>query len=329
MIWSIYLRLGSNMWFHKFDTLVFDDEAWEKTVEKAHEIGINQIVLDLGEGMQYGSHPELSVPDAWSRQRIHEEIRKLREMGIELIPKLNFSATHALWLGEYRRMMSTSVYYKVCRNLINEVYTVFEQPTYIHLGMDEEDDPQFFDKMDLVVYRRGELLWHDLQFLCDCVRDLGATPWIWADPCFVYPEEFRKHIQAKDIVLQPWYYYAIKKEHYTPIESTQRQIEYYSQEPYKSMNLTYVEQDPFALRFFAQAISTANDYKVVPCISNCFECRYNADDMFDYFSKEAPAENVLGFMTAPWCPTTIKGLPRMLEALEIMKQAREKYYPGK
>ncbi len=326
MIWSLYLRLGSNMWFTKNDHLVFDEEAWEQSIAKAKECGINQIVLDIGEGMQYGSHPELSVSDAWTRQRVHKEVRRLRDMGIELIPKLNFSATHAMWLGEYRRMMSTSIYYKVCRDLIEEVYQVFEKPAYIHIGMDEEDDPQFFEKMELVAYRRGELLWHDIQFLCDCVRETGATPWLWADSCLIYPEEFREHISNEDIVLQPWYYRGIRKEHYTLISSSQELMDYYAKEPYNRMNLTYVEEEPFCLRFFKEAIPTAGDYKVVPCVSSVFGCTYNTEDMVEYFSQAGVDDNLLGFMTAPWPATTVENLPLIFECLELLKAAKEKYY---
>ncbi|MBQ1229154.1 MAG: uracil permease, partial [Firmicutes bacterium] len=41
-------------------------------------------------------------------------------MGITIIPKLNFSTNHDVWLGEYSRMVSTSIYYGVCRDLIND-----------------------------------------------------------------------------------------------------------------------------------------------------------------------------------------------------------------
>lgn len=328
MIWSLYANLGNNMWYKEDKEVNFSDEAWEKMVETAVETGINQIVLDLGEGVQYGSHPELAYPGAWSRQRVHKEVRRLRNLGIELIPKMNFSATHAMWLGEYRRMMSTKIYYQVCRDLITEVYTLFEQPTYIHLGMDEEEDPQFVECLELVAYRRGELIWHDLQFLCDCVRDQGATPWIWADPCVYHPEEFRKRVDADDIVLSPWYYYSVKREHYTPVNATQRQIEAHSKEPFKSMKLTYMEEEPYNQMFLKEAIPTATDYKVIPCVSECFECKYNYDDMFDLFKNQAPQENVLGYLTAPWRRTRKENLPGILNEMYRMKEMREKYYSG-
>ena len=59
---------------------------------------------------------------------MREEVRLLRDKGIELIPKLNFSATHHLWLGDYRRMLGLPKYYEVCRDLITEVANLFDHP---------------------------------------------------------------------------------------------------------------------------------------------------------------------------------------------------------
>lgn len=326
MIWSLYAMLGVNMWFEELPNVIFEDEAWDKIVSEAAVSGINMIVLDLGEGVRYASHPELAHPGAWTRERVREEVRRLKEKGIALIPKLNFSATHHMWLGEYRKMMSTPVYYRVCRDLIYEVYNLFDSPEYIHLGMDEEGDSQFFGNLDLVAYRRGELIWHDLQFFCDCVRDMGAKPWIWADICFQYPDEFRKRIKPGSVLLSPWNYNALKKEHYTLISSKQRHIEYYASEPFKSMNLTYVEEDPFCIRFMNNAVPAANSgYELVPCVSTWAECEYNTDDTVDYFTQNAPKDKLLGFMTAPWRKTTMEYLPEFVHSMRLIKEAREKY----
>ena len=122
MIWSLYVELGENMWFEESPKLSFQDEAWQKIVDASLENDINMIVLDLGEGVQYASHPELAKPGAWSTDRVRAEVKALREKGITLIPKLNFSATHHLWLGDYRRMLGLPKYYEVVRDLIEEVY---------------------------------------------------------------------------------------------------------------------------------------------------------------------------------------------------------------
>lgn len=322
MIWSLYAMLGTNMWYHENDRVLFDEEAWDKVVSAAAENGINQIVLDLGEGVRYASHPELAKPGAWTRQRVHKEVKRLRELGIELIPKMNFSATHHLWLGEYRWMMSTKKYYEVCRDLITEVYSLFESPRYIHIGMDEEGDPQFFKMMELVAYRQGELYWHDLQFLLDCVRDAGATPWIWADSCMYKPEEFRAHISTEDIVLQPWIYYSIKKEHYTPTKGKERYIRIGEE-----YGIDYVEEAPIWQTFTRESMVAANDgYKLVPCASLFFENEWCHEDLADYYKSGALKENILGYMTAPWVKTQNENVDTIIAGIKALAAAREKYY---
>lgn len=319
MIWSLYATLGFNMWFENHPVVPFDDSAWEKIVNKAEETGFNQIVLDIGEGLHFGSHPELAHPGAWTRERVREEVKALKARGITLIPKMNFSATHHLWLGDYRRMIGLPKYYEVCRDLINEVYYLFDKPEFIHLGMDEEDDPQFFKYMDIVCYRQGEKLWQDIQFLCDCVRDLGATPWIWADTAFLYPEEFFKHIKPDNIMLSPWNYRGLKEEHYTPIAGSQYE------EAYKGTGYKYVEEDPLCVRYMNRSVPTAEaGYNIVPCASIIWN-KYNADDVVEYFMANAPADRLAGFMVAPWKKTTEEHVDEIIANMEALKAARDKF----
>lgn len=57
----------------------------------------------------YKSHPELLRKGTWSHEISKAEVKRCRDVGIEIIPKRNFSATHHTRLGEYGRMMSTSI----------------------------------------------------------------------------------------------------------------------------------------------------------------------------------------------------------------------------
>ena len=322
MIWSLYAMLGQNMWFEEHPKLDFDEEAWDILLDSAAKNGINQIVLDLGEGVRYESHPELAREGAWSPDRVRAEVRRCREMGIELIPKLNFSATHHLWLGEYRRMMSTPIYYKVCRELIEEVYTLFDRPAYLHLGMDEEGDPQFFNELDMVHYRQGELIWNDLKFLCDCVRSLGAKPWIWADMCMYEPEAFRKHIPYDDVILSPWIYFAIRREHWTLVASKQHYID--SNEG--KMGVTYMEEAPIWQAMTHEGVKAANDgYKTVPCCSVWGECEYCSDDVVEHFVNNCNPDNLLGFMTAPWVRTNMNSIENIKESMRALAKARASF----
>ena len=322
MIWSLYAMLGQNMWFQDHPELDFDDAAWDKLLEEAVQYGFNQIVLDLGEGVQYQTHPELARKGAWSTDRVRAEVKRCREMGIALIPKLNFSATHHMWLGEYRRMMSTKIYYDVCRDLIEEVWELFEHPEYIHLGMDEEGDPQFFAQLDMVHYRQGELIWHDLKYLCDCVLKCGAKPWIWGDMCVYHPEEFRKRIPYTDVVLSPWIYFSIRREHWTLVASKQRYID--SNEG--KMGLTYMEEAPIWQAMTHEGVKAANDgYATVPCASIWGECEYCNDDVVEHFVNNCDPKNLIGFMTAPWVRTNMKNIDNIKHSIKALAAAREKF----
>lgn len=91
------------------------------------------------------------------------EINRLNKMGIDVIPKLNFSACHDEWLGIYSHMISTPTYYRVCKNLIDKVRRLFNTK-YMHIGFDEEIYENQA-KYDFVVIRQSNLWWHDLLFL--------------------------------------------------------------------------------------------------------------------------------------------------------------------
>ena len=322
MFWSIYVELGQNMWFTEDQKLDFEEAAWDRLLDMAGVYGINQIVLDLGEGVVYKSHPELAKEGAWSTDRVRAEVKRCRERGIELIPKLNFSATHHMWLGEYRRMMSTKIYYDVCRDLIEELADLFDRPRFIHIGMDEEGDPQFFKEMDMVHYRQGELIWHDLGYLCDCVKATGATPWIWGDMCVYAPKEFRKRIAYGDVILSPWVYFAIRREHWTLVASKQRYID--SNEG--KMGVTYMEEAPIWQAMTKEGVNGANDgYKTVPCCSVWGECEYCSDDVVEHFVANCDPENLIGFMTAPWVKTTMENIDNIELSMKTLAAAREKF----
>lgn len=318
MIWSLYVELGQNMWFTEAPALEFEEEVWQRIVKNAEELGFNQIVLDLGEGVHYASHPELAHPGAWTRERVREEVKRLREKGIELIPKFNFSACHHLWLGEYRKMMGLPEYYRVCRDLINEVYNLFDKPRFIHIGMDEEGDPRFFAQMDLVSYRQGELLWHDLQFLLDCVRDTGAMPWMWADIAFLEPEKFKERIKPGSVILSPWNYRGLKPEHYFPIAGS------IYEDYYKGTGYTYIEEDPLCVRYMEHSLPTAQaGYDIVPCASVVWH-DYNADDVVEYFMNNM-TDHTAGFMVAPWRATTSEFSDEIIKNMKALKEARDKF----
>ena len=105
-IWSILLHLGYRMWGDDNslkpmpDTLAFDYDLWKEATARMAEVGMNMAVVDVGEGIVLSSHPELAVKGSWEPERMRGEVERLKKMGIEAIPKLNFATCHDAWLGE-------------------------------------------------------------------------------------------------------------------------------------------------------------------------------------------------------------------------------------
>ncbi len=334
-VWALLVHLsgdfsggGAKKWMDTPLNEYFDENVWRSTVDAAAEAGMNTIVLEVIDGVKYDSHPEISRPDAYSKDWMREQVKLCREKGIALIPKLNFSATHDMWLGEYARMLSTSVYYRVTRDLIEEVYELFDHPAYIHLGMDEEDNKHQRGR-DFVVYRQGAQYMKDLRHLVDCVKRVGATPWIWTCPLFDMTEAFAGEFSADEIVLSPWYYNAFRPEHWTPVESRAEYVAYYNEGDYAKMNIKFVEEDPFLVNFRLKALPLMEKgYRYIPCSSVFNRCDYNTVDLMEYFKKYAKDEQVLGYVAAPWCPLlpTERSKTFLEETFRFFKEAREKIY---
>ena len=309
-MWGMLVHLSMHMWQEKFETLPFDDDLWDYILEKSKESGFNTIVLDCGDGIQYATRPEISMNGAWSRSRVRREVARAKEMGISLIPKLNFSTGHKMWLHEYERMISTPPYYRLCNDLIHEVYELFDHPDYIHSGSTPRS------------WRKGELFWHDMRYLLDCVHDTGAKPWIWADSLFEHTEEFMKHIEPDELILSPWYYNAFHEEHFTPVEKWEK-----NPGDGAEGEIKFIEQIPQKVKIRECAAKLMEKgYTYVPTGSVFWHNDYNMPEMVEYFEKGAPKrEQVLGYITAPWKATLPEGKADFDESFETMKKAMEYY----
>ena len=216
-MWSYTIQLGFNMWRdaesvpendgpfqcqstgHHQSTMLTEKETWRRIVDQLPSFGINTLVIDLGEGVQYKSHPELAVPGAWTVEELKEELARVRALGLEPIPKLNFSSYHDAWLTPYCAQKGTDTYRKVVKDLIDEVCAIFESPRLIHLGMDEEEFPNSPRRTNWwhndyvrtnTSPRDVDAYFADLSYMVSCVEANGARPWIVGDFYCTHPEEF-------------------------------------------------------------------------------------------------------------------------------------------
>lgn len=217
MIWSYFLELSLHIgadentvqsaWYlppQYTECNNADIEVWDETVKFIAERKFNACVIDVGDAVQYESHPEISAPDAWSKDFLKSKLEQMRALGIEPLPKLNFSMCHTTWLKEYRRRVSTPEFYRVCSELIAEVCEVFGSPRLFHLGMDEETA---WDQSarGICIVRGEKLWWHDLFFLFSECEKHGARPWVWADYYWTHPDLFEKNM-PKSVLQSNWQY---------------------------------------------------------------------------------------------------------------------------
>ena len=221
-IWSYLVHFGVNSWKdvpletqdpgmeEKWLTrccanhVRFDEPSWGRLSAALAKAGCNQIIIDLAEILVYPSHPELAVKGSWSVERLRAEIARLRGMGFEVIPKMNFSACHDTWLKEYHRMVSTKKYYQVCEDLIKDVAEIFDRPRFMHLGYDEETANHQRSHL-FAVCRQGELWWHDFLWFAKVTEKTGCRPWIWSDYVWNHKDEFLKRM-PKSVLQSNWYY---------------------------------------------------------------------------------------------------------------------------
>lgn len=325
-MWAYLMHLSQNMWGDEKKEMNFDEEVYRDILLKMQENKFDTLFLDVGDAMVYKRHPEISIRGAWTYEKIHEEIEYAKALGIQIIPKVNFSATHDIWLGEYSRMLSTDIYYKVCRDIIEEIYEAFDKPKFIHIGFDEED-ARMGSVLDYMVVRRNDILWHDVKYMLDCVKKTGAHPMMWADLLLEQPEEFKKHIKPDDAILFPWQYVALYEKHYTPITNCERDYNYYTTGIFKNSGIRYVEEDPMVRHYMEQTIPATKDgYILVPTVSDYNKHKYNMPDTLKWFETQADNDKIMGYLVAPWVFTTKSDHAQLLRDMEIMTEARKKYY---
>ena len=94
---AVLLHLGHNMWcdympedmdnqqlpYGKPDIVLRSKEdLWRRAIDRMVEQKMNMLVIDIGEALIYPSHPELAIEGSWTPEKMQEEIRRLKDLGI-------------------------------------------------------------------------------------------------------------------------------------------------------------------------------------------------------------------------------------------------------
>lgn len=275
-----------------------DVATWDATVQYLGTHGYNMLLVDVGDGMKFESHPEISAPNAWDKDFLKRKLDEARALGLTPIPKLNFSTCHSTWMKEYRRMVSTPTYYRVCADLIKEVCEAFGNPPLFHLGFDEEAPGAVTNEM--LVVRGPRLWWHDLNFLAAECEKNGSRPWIWSDYIWSHEDEFTKNM-SKDIMQSNWYYGTFHVHDPNGEYPSDRYIE------------TYELLDRLGYDQIATCSSFCNVHNSRQTVAHCKE--------------KLSKEHFKGFLVAPWIPTSPDNKHGLLCDAERFYFGRKEFWP--
>ena len=294
---AVYVQWGHNMWGEALpdgvttltggrrcnDHCKFVEAIWRQIIDHLALRKMNLAVIDLGEFPIYPSHPELAVKNSRTPDWIRGEVRRLKSLGIEAVPKLNFSTAHDAWLGEYGRMVSTKTYYRVCADIIRDAAEMFDNPRFMHIGYDEE---KIRFQHGYQVVRENELWWHDFLWFVKTVEDAGMRPWMWSDYGWSHDDFAEKC--PKSVIQNNWYY----------------------DEGMEGFDLSTMKPDSRSRKVLELFIKLDKaGFDQIPCASNWLSKRRreaNAindkcmGELVKFCRKNLNPERVKGYLMAPW-----------------------------
>ena len=320
---KIYGLMAFLGWASRRGPVNFSEKLFDEILENCAAKGVNTVMWNVADGIQYKSHPEVATEGALPAQYVRDMVKKMKSMGITPMPKLNFSTSHDAWMGDWTYRVSSKAYYGFCRDMIAETAELFDGPEIFHIGLDEEDAIHQKGRQ-YIVFRDGDLKWSDYNFYMDCVKENGARPAAWSDVFWYDPEGCVKNI-SKDLILFPWYYGSIHPENYRPIAEREEWIEWYAKPEYAGMDIRFVEDDPDWVRQRKTLLTAPQaGYDVIPCVSTFYGCQHNTEDVMEYVEANVPQKQILGYMTAPWKHTTEEFREDFDLSIDLMQNAKKK-----
>jgi len=219
----------------------------------------------------------------------------MRKIGLEPIPKLNFSATHDAWLKEYSRMVSTQKYYSVCVDLIREVVELFDKPRFFHLGYDEETaQHQAYNRY--LVIRQNECWWKDFNFFVEEVLRNGSRPWIWSDYLWHHNELFMKNM-PRSVLQSNWYYGEDFEKNLTEVKA------------YIDLENAAYDQIPAGGYLGSGSFAINNENSFMNTVQFC--------------EKNISDARLLGFLQTFWKPTLEENRDRIIKGIELAGSAKK------
>jgi hypothetical protein len=205
--------------------------------------GVNTLVMEFDYRYQFTRRPEVTDPDALSKDDVKKIVAACRDAGVRLIPQINLLG-HQSWAAQTGGLLrshpeldetpgkypqNAGIYcrsycplhpkvHEIVFDLIDELAEVTEAQSF-HAGMDEV----FFLGQDECERCRGkntaELFAHEVNILHDHLARSGRTMWMWGDrfldgittgmgkwEASVNGTQDAIRMVPKDIVICDWHY---------------------------------------------------------------------------------------------------------------------------
>ena len=242
-------------------------EVWTRVTNVLAKLAFNTVIIDIAEGVRLDSHPEIATKGAWSKEELREEIFRLRALGLDPIPKFNFSPAHSAWMGDWAYRFGTPEFDVFCKDIIEETIDLFDTPTFFHIG--EEEESAALQHNYISITRCPKKKAEDVRFLFDVILKKGVRPAIWMDPDVF---EALEGDVPREVLFFTWNY------------GMQREVE-------------MLEQTSDYMKMIHRYATLG--YDVVPTVST-WSWHLNAKEIMKACKKHVPQERIAGYTTASW-----------------------------
>lgn len=189
----------------------FDSETAYTIIQEMAAAGMNTLIIDCGDAIEYQSHPELKRHYTRPMSALKALADKARKLKIEVIPKLNFSQSrfyqHNHWMYPHnevvnrRDIFDLPEYWRIAFELIDELTSSAKPERFFHIGLDEDTD------------RAPSLFAAAANLLADGLKEKGLRTVMWRDIridtrglVFSEKQDIVEDLIARDMILQVWNY---------------------------------------------------------------------------------------------------------------------------
>ncbi|MGC9520316.1 MAG: hypothetical protein ACP5HG_00365 [Anaerolineae bacterium] len=167
-------------WEAKPDESPFDLEVGLALVDEMAKAGLNLLVVDCADGIEYATHPELARHYTVPKEVLVALAERARANEIEIVPKLNFAQSglhrHNHWFRPHHNLFDSDRYWELAFEIIDEVIEIVQPARFFHVGMDE-DHWRSYDQYVAAIRR-----------LRAGVKARGLRTLIWNDSACLWPQ---------------------------------------------------------------------------------------------------------------------------------------------